>query len=110
MVGNLYAFRATDQGDLMKTHAPVGEFPCRECPGEPAHNRNDCELRKLAAEASLIVVAWGANPGPIAHRADYVSLLLRENHRAIYCLGRNANGSPRHPSRLANDTELEEWA
>jgi hypothetical protein len=108
-VGNLYAFRATDPDDLWKPDGPVGEYPC--CAGGDRHNRNDHHIEELAAEADRVVVAWGANPGPIEWRRARVLEILAQSHGApVLCLGTTANGSPTHPlargrHRVPDDVE-----
>ena len=100
-VANLFALRASDPTVLLDTVAagsdPVG-------PENPAH------LRALAAEHT-VVLAWGANAAAV-HGADYprvVAAELATGSAVLYCLGRCADGSPRHPLYLAGDTALMPW-
>ena len=57
-----------------------------------------------------VLVAWGAAKG-IQKRVDEVVAILRGKGRParLVCLGKNADGSPRHPLYLAKDTPLEPW-
>lgn len=82
LVGNLFAYRATDPKELFKVEDPVG----------PA---NDGWLRRIREEADIVVCAWGAH-----------ALAAR---RARQCLGgveglsalkRTASGQPGHPLYL----------
>jgi len=92
-VVNLFAIRATDSGLLPSFDDPVG----------PA---NDLAIKLAAATAELIVVGWGSHKLATA-RARVVRELL--NGRTLMCLGKNADGSPRHPLYLAATTQLEVW-
>lgn len=101
-VWNLYELIATDPKDLWR--AP---------PGEQLY---DCEItanpRILDASraASLVVVAWGNSGGRRAReRARDIVNLLRARGVELHCLGRTADGSPRHPSRIGYDTALEPY-
>ncbi len=81
-VANLFAFRATRPEDLKAAARPVGP-------------RNDHWLRRLAAEASLVVGGWG-NHGTFMNRAETVRALLPELH----VLRLNRSGEPAHPLYL----------
>ena len=87
-VANLYAFRATSPADLHDAADPVGP-------------ENDEWIDKLADEADRIIVAWGADVGPIADRAERVLHRLGE----VDALGLTASGQPRHPLYLRSDAE-----
>jgi hypothetical protein len=52
-----------------------------------------------------IVVAWGAFPK--ASRSDVYNLLCQ---RDVLCLGKTADGSPRHPLYVKAGQPLMEWA
>lgn len=87
-MANLFAFRSTDPGTMMIAGDPVGPD-------------NDAWLRALSAMAHMTVAAWGVHgsyrapfsPGP---RDLEVGPLLPE----VRCLGKNRDGSPRHPLYL----------
>jgi hypothetical protein len=81
-VANLFAFRATHPADLKAADDPVGP-------------RNDWWLRKLSAEAELVVAGWG-NHGRFMNRADAV----RHHLESIHCLKMNRSGEPAHPLYL----------
>lgn len=97
---NLFAWRSTDPRGLLEADYPVG----------PA---NDREIEAVCARASLVVVCWGTgSPGKLAklvvrRAAQVVAGPLAG--AVIKCLGRCADGSPRHPSRLPYATKLEGW-
>ena len=90
-VGNLFARRATSPKDLKKALDPVG------------NPQNDDMLLRMAAEADLIVAAWG-NHGFYRGRDLQVRQLLRDFD--IYELGEATRlGQPRHPLYVPGTTE-----
>ncbi len=101
IVGNLYAWRATNPHDLKAVREPRGEK-------RPRHpDRNLVILRRLAREVDLIVAAWGAWPGPMSLRAERVLGELSSNgERAVMTLGLTRSGAPRHPLYVRSDAEL----
>lgn len=103
-VVNLFAYRATDPVELGDAWA-VGL--------DVIGPENDRHIREAASECGLRVVAW-SDRNPSRVRALQVYDILRETpwngrRREVWCLGRTAKGSPRHPSRLAYKTDLEHW-
>ena len=86
---NLFAFRATNPKDMKKSIDPVG----------PENNKF---LVNLSECAGKVVAAWG-NHGDFAGRERQVKSLITKQ---VYCLGKNSNGSPKHPLYLKKDTEL----
>ena len=87
IMANLYAWRATDPRELRAAPWPDG--------GKP----HDYWLRRLAAEADLIVAAWGADPGPVPHRPALVLRILQASleRGRLVALGVTKHGQPRHP-------------
>lgn len=79
---NLFAFRATKPEDMKAAADPVGP-------------ENDTHLRTLAAEAGVIVAAWGAN-GTYRGRDAEVQKLLP----SLHCLALTKGGHPGHPLYL----------
>jgi len=100
-VANLFTFRATQPGELYLCADPFG--PDRDRCLENA-------VQGATVPGSKLVVAWGANRavqdfaavGPLGIYAGRYGVPL-------YCFGKNADGSPKHPCRLPNSTELERW-
>ncbi|TME62616.1 MAG: DUF1643 domain-containing protein [Chloroflexi bacterium] len=82
-VVNLFAYRATDPGELRRVADPVGVD-------------NDRHIRRAIARADLVVLAWGA-------RAGSRRLLNLPQAR---CLGLTRAGQPRHPLYLRRDASL----
>ena len=86
---------ATDPKLLLR----LGVLPCSP--------DNAVNIGKVAKHADLVVAAWGTLPKPLRRYADAV---LRElDGVTIYCMGRTADGSPRHPLYLSGDTKPIIW-
>lgn len=98
-VANLFAWRATDPM-LLRLEQLDGQ--------DIVGPDNAVWLAQLAAKATKVVVAWGANAklwAPYARKT--CELLLANNLRGqLFCLGTTADGQPCHPVRLAYSTEL----
>lgn len=93
---NLFAFRATHPRELLSAIDPIGG------------GHQECQYALIASTAK-VVVAWGAN-GTLRRRgADVVDRLTRRG-LTLHCLGRTANGQPRHPLMLPYSTPLEIYA
>ena len=90
LVGNLFAWRATDPKELFGVEDPVGP-------------ENDVALAGMRDRARLVVCAWGANR--VAHgttRADSVRGMLGQSR----ALGLTRAGAPRHPLYVPAATSL----
>lgn len=81
-VCNLFAFRATNPGLLLRAKDPVGPD-------------NDSYIRAAVARAATVVVAWGAQPSCIGRAAAVLPLV--DGARNVFCLGVTKSGFPRHP-------------
>ena len=79
LIGNLFAYRSKDQSALYKVSDPVGP-------------ENDVWLKKLQAEASLVVCAW-SDTGAFKSRDKEVLAFLNLPH----CLVKLKSGRPGHP-------------
>ncbi len=89
-IGNLFAFRTPYPRALRQTPQPVG---CA----------NDLSLRRLAANSSLVVAAWGARGGYLGRDGEVRSLL-----GTLKCLGTTLGGHPRHPLYVRRNATLVE--
>lgn len=98
-MGNLYAYRASSPQALQHNPDAVGE-------------ENDAHLRLMAADAALVVAAWGVG-GALdeAHTAHCTQLLLHahDSGSGLRCLGKTRGGHPRHPLYLPGTAALEAW-
>jgi hypothetical protein len=83
-VANLYAFRTPYPNGLWSVDDPVGPD-------------NDQYLLELAARADIIMLAWGANPGPKKERGGQVMDLLWPYVKRFRVLGWTKHGEPNHP-------------
>jgi hypothetical protein len=87
VLGNIFAFRATNPCDMRAAADPVGKL-------------NDSWLLALAAEAQgNIVCGWG-NHGAFMGRGAAVLQMLRENDWKPKALAKTGTGEPGHPLYL----------
>jgi len=100
IVGNLFAYRATDVRELSRQDDPFG----------PAWREH---LMSIIADASMLVPCWGNRskmPSDLRGVPDqFLSTLLRSG-KPVYHLGLTASGDPRHPLMLGYDTSLSLWS
>ncbi|MEQ1941486.1 DUF1643 domain-containing protein [Mesorhizobium sp. VNQ89] len=103
---NPWAMIATKPRDLWAADDPVG-------PSNDDHIANvACEI---AREHGVIVGAWGriAPPSPkraaAKQRIDHVLEIVLRNGSAVYALGINMDGSPKHPLYLPANATLCRW-
>lgn len=94
-VENLYAFRATDPNTMFShAHVAVGATD---------------QFISVALDESdgPVIAAWGADKRA-QNRARRVIEILRGCGARVVCLGKTANGSPRHPLYVKGDAPLVE--
>lgn len=91
---------------------------------DPTGPENDLNIRYMAGALTgakypaRVICAWGSSHRLISHLVSARTIqVLGILHKAgidiresLWCLGRTASGSPRHPSRLAYATPLEKFA
>lgn len=103
---NPWAGRATSPADLWKMGDPVG-------PTNDQHIRD--ALTDIRASGGIVIAAWGRVTPPAALRAharghlDAVCEMIRTAGVPLYCLGINADGSPKHPLYVRGDAPLIPW-
>lgn len=100
IVGNVFAWRATDVRELKTAYDPHG-------PDNGKH------LRAIMEDAALVIVAWGPTaklPKLLRNRFRRVTAIAEELGCMLYCLGTANDGHPRHPLMLAYDTPLVPWS
>ena len=95
-VVNLFAFRATDPRILLRLQDK----------DEPYGVRNQAVVERSAADAGLIVCAWGAHGGHLGQDQTILGWLDRVG-KPLHTLGFTKGGQPRHPLMLSYDTRLE---
>lgn len=99
VVGNLFAFRATDVRALRDARDPVG--PC----GGP-------HMRMIVRGADTVIVAWGAGaklPERLRHRWREVARVAEAHAIPLWCLGTAQDGHPLHPLTLGYGRPLIRW-
>lgn len=99
IVGNPFAYRATDVRELATAADPVGP-------------ENDFYLRQIISEADILVPCWGNRnkvPKHLRHRFDQLSEMIFGSGKPVRVFGFTASGDPLHPLMLGYDTPLTEW-
>lgn len=99
IVGNVFAYRATDVKLLAQAADPCGPD-------------NDAHLRQIMADAETVIVGWGPVaklPPLLRRRYQRIVRIAAELDRPLMCFGTAKDGHPRHPLMLAYDTPLEPW-
>lgn len=90
VIGNIFAFRATDPADMKAAADPVGP-------------ENDEHLIQIMLEADgPVVAAWGAHGAFLGRAAN----VLRLTDAPLQCLGVTKHGAPRHPLYIRADAPL----
>lgn len=85
-VGNVYAYRSTDPNVILKL---LRDGNTVEAQGP----ENYKHLVEMGHQSARVVYAWGKNAGPgIEH-----TLGLYEPLEGFWCLGKNKDGTPKHP-------------
>jgi hypothetical protein len=96
VVRNLYAWRATNPAELVNLDDPIGP-------------KNRAFLSRTDADCTI--VAWGADPAAVGWWNGYPFGWQRTviQRPALYCLGTNAGGSPKHPLYVPADRTPIRW-
>jgi len=99
IVGNVFAFRATNVGALCHAADAVGPENLRY-------------LTQIIADADVLVPCWGDSGKvfkPMRARLKHVLYMLRSSGKSVMHFGLTKSGDPRHPLMLGYDTPLTEW-
>jgi hypothetical protein len=88
---NSMAYRSTSPKGLLQVDDPIGEM-------------NDDAILKAAAEAGVIVCAWGKPPKKVSGRGGQILQMLLAGGYQPMCLATNGDGSPKHPLYVARST------
>lgn len=89
---NLFAYRTPSTQVLRRTLDPIGP-------------ENDRYIREAVARAKDIIVAWGEHGVYQRRDIEICKLLAQYPARRLDCLGKTANGCPRHPARMPSNTD-----
>jgi hypothetical protein len=95
-VVNLFSWRATKPQDLRAA---------RHAGYDIVGSRTDDEIRRVADESAVTLLAWGSH-GSLLDRGRDVARLVPN----AMCLGRTRSGEPRHPLYVAADLAMEPFA
>jgi hypothetical protein len=60
----------------------------------------------MASDCEVVVAAWGKHGAHAGRAAKVFEKLSPLTRSGLVCLGRNGDGSPKHPLYVAGDTEL----
>lgn len=96
IVGNLFAYRATDVNELKKVYNPVG-------------NDNDRWIDKIIQRSDILIPCWGNYtkvPIGLRFRIDEIEEKLKQSGKPVLCFGKTKSGCPRHPLMLGYNTEI----
>lgn len=99
IVGNLFAFRATDVRELSNAIDPVGPY-------------NDGHLLRILIDSDVTIVAWGRSdkvPRHLRSRFKYIVDIAKALDRKLYCFGTCDDGHPKHPVMIAYSSILKSW-
>jgi hypothetical protein len=91
-VTNTFAYRATNQRDLLAASDPIGPD-------------NDRHILAAARRVTRIIVAYGQPHRALRQRGLDVCSLLRRNGHDLHALKINADGSPRHPLYIKGEVK-----
>lgn len=99
IVGNVFAYRATNVGALALENDPIGPL-------------NGEHLRSIARDADILVPCWGNRgklPKTLRPELDKALDMLRQTGKAVMSFGITGSGDPAHPLMLGYWTELQEF-
>lgn len=99
IVGNVFAFRATDVGALYHAENAVG----------PENLRH---LKQIIADADVLVPCWGSSDKvfkSMRGRLQTLLYILQSSGKPVMHFGLTKSGDPKHPLMLGYDTPLTEW-
>lgn len=74
---------------------------------EERKDLNFAYIKAAADKATRIMFTWGDYQVAHTMGAKITAMLLANGNRIFYCLGKNVNGSPKHPVRLSYSTQVE---
>lgn len=96
LVGNAFAYRATDVNELAMAVDPVGPD-------------NDQNLKSIIQQADILVPCWGSRqklPSDLRNRLNDVMGMLKGSGKPVMAFGFTESGDPKHPLMLSYETKL----
>ena len=100
IVANIMAYRATDPSELYALDP--------EARGGPDTLPNADALAKVLVGDSRVIVGWGAH-APKLTKPEIVIEAAKDFDTPLYCLRKNADGSPGHPLYLPYSAKPMWW-
>lgn len=89
---NLFALQTSDRQILKARESPIGA-------------ENDRCITEAAQRATRVVVGWGEDGSYRQRDSEVCKLLKQHAPQPLYCLGKNKDGSPRHPLYVPRSTD-----
>lgn len=99
IVGNLFAYRATDVNVLKSVDDPIGSM-------------NDHWIDKIIEKSTILVPCWGNSskvPKDLRYRITEIEDKLKQSGKPVFCFGKTNSGCPKHPLMLGYDTPIERY-
>ncbi len=99
VVINLFAYRATDPGDMKKAADPIG----------PANDLfTDIALARAYDSGFPVICGWG-NHGGHMERSDWARAIAAERGASLAAFNITASGQPQHPLYIPHDIRPQPW-
>lgn len=99
IVGNKFAYRATDIGALRYASDPIGPD-------------NDKHLEQILRDGDVHVAAWGTVgklPDTLRSRWKHIVRIADHIGCKLHCIGVNADRHPKHPLMTGYATPMTDW-
>lgn len=100
IVGNVFAYRATNVRELSEVADPVG----------PDWQSTMVEILD---DADLVVCGWGSlnklKAPSLKLQVEIAKTYLRASNKPLRCFARNKDGTPKHPLYVHNEQGLIKW-
>lgn len=99
LVGNLFAYRATDVNELKKQPDPIGI-------------ENDKWVDLIISRSDILIPCWGNStkvPKELRCRIGFTEEKLKASGKPVLCFGKTKSGCPIHPQMLGYDTPIVEY-
>ena len=98
LMGNVFAYRATDQKRLLEVSDPIGPD-------------NDKHLLAMTDRAELILFAYGSPDKSLLYRGPQVARMLAQRHaHKLHVLELSKYGVPKHPLYLKSFLKPIPWS
>ena len=98
IVGNVFAYRATNVNDLAKAANPHGAD-------------NDAFIDLIIDKSDVLIPCWGSRgklPKNLRYALDDLLIKLKSSGKPVLIFGKTKSGDPKHPLMLGYNTNLQE--